>query len=460
MSDILFHYERVSPTSWAYFSSFLMLALFFKFNRVFSIRNVDLFLLIALAPGLLLVQYSYDADGISENALEIQQLGFQWLFVVGILFLIRLLIDPAMTRRPLLDPNINAAGLTFLASSILFFLMANVVTGRVAPSDMAHALPAAELKAKTQQVEEDESSADTFDTEGPGYWLIYLLPRVSTQTVIVQSEDAPPETTAEKEQQQQRIGEITTRVVAISSHILIVVGLVLIGLWHFDNLVAGIACATMYLMLPYTARWCGTPVHAVPAALLVWSIVMYRRPMVAGLLIGLASGTNYYPFFLLSLWCSFYWERGLKRFLGGFFIAIGVLIITMAFTAGSPDLFLAQLMQMFGIRWPRLAHLQGIWRFWDPAYRIPILIAFIALSISFAAWPGRKNLGVLISCTAALMVGVQFWHAHGGGMYVAWYLPLLLLTIYRPNLDDRIAATMVSESWWEQRRRARLAPSR
>ena len=95
MSDILFHYERVSPTSWAYFSSFLMLALFFKFNRFFSIRNVDLFLLIALAPGLLLVQYSYDADGISDNALEIQQLGFQWLLAVGILFLIRLLIDPA-----------------------------------------------------------------------------------------------------------------------------------------------------------------------------------------------------------------------------------------------------------------------------------------------------------------------------------------------------------------------------
>ena len=175
--------------------------------------------------------------------------------------------------------------------------------------------------------------------------------------------------------------------------------------------------------------------------------------MLAGILIGLASGTIYYPFFLLSLWCSFYWERGVKRFAVGFLIAIAALMISMAISAGSPDRFLGHLRQMFGIRWPRLEHLQGIWRFWDPVYRIPIIIAFSAFSISFVAWPNRKNLGVLISCTAALMVGAQFWQPHEGGMYVAWYLPLLLLTIFRPNLEDRIAATMVSESWWEQRKR-------
>ena len=63
MSDILFQYEKVNPTSWAYLSSLLMLALFFKFNRVLSVRNLDLFLLILLAPGLLLVQYSVENEG-------------------------------------------------------------------------------------------------------------------------------------------------------------------------------------------------------------------------------------------------------------------------------------------------------------------------------------------------------------------------------------------------------------
>jgi hypothetical protein len=55
------------------------------------------------------------------------------------------------------------------------------------------------------------------------------------------------------------------------------------------------------------------------------------------------------------------------------------------------------------------------------------------------------------------MVGAQFWHAHGGGIYVAWYLPLLLLTIHRPNLEDRIALGTVAESWWQTRRKAQAA---
>ena len=57
MNEILFHYERVPPATWAYLSSLLTIGLFFKFNRVFSVRNLDLLLLIALAPGLLLIHH-------------------------------------------------------------------------------------------------------------------------------------------------------------------------------------------------------------------------------------------------------------------------------------------------------------------------------------------------------------------------------------------------------------------
>jgi hypothetical protein len=56
------------------------------------------------------------------------------------------------------------------------------------------------------------------------------------------------------------------------------------------------------------------------------------------------------------------------------------------------------------------------------------------------------------------MIGAQFWHAHGGGIYVAWYLPLLLLTIHRPNLEDRVAVVTVAQAWWQTRRQARAAP--
>ena len=47
MSEILFHYQRVNPTTWVYLSSLLMIGLYFKFGRFWSVRNLDLVLLIA-----------------------------------------------------------------------------------------------------------------------------------------------------------------------------------------------------------------------------------------------------------------------------------------------------------------------------------------------------------------------------------------------------------------------------
>src|SRR5947199_8605638 len=55
MSEILFQYEKINPATWVYLSSLLMIGLFFQFNRFWSVRNLDLVLLILLAPGLLMV---------------------------------------------------------------------------------------------------------------------------------------------------------------------------------------------------------------------------------------------------------------------------------------------------------------------------------------------------------------------------------------------------------------------
>ncbi len=85
MSDILFHYYRVNPTTWFYLASLLSIALFFKFNRVLSVRNLDLVGLILLAPGLLAVEY-----GGYKASMAAQQLGFIWIFTVSGIFLLRL----------------------------------------------------------------------------------------------------------------------------------------------------------------------------------------------------------------------------------------------------------------------------------------------------------------------------------------------------------------------------------
>jgi len=461
MPDILFHYERVNPTSWAYLSSLLMLALYFKFNRIWSVRNIDLFLLILLSPGLLLVQWAAENEGIEPNAANIEYLGFLWLFVTQGILLTRLLLDAAMVRRPLLEPNLNAAGLLFLGGSLLFFLMANVVTGKPSAGDLSPARQAEVVRAEeAHEAEENRGEgtpSDSFATDGPGFWSIYRLPRILTQQLIAAGDPNGQETPAERDQEELMIREATARVMAILSHVLIVVGLLVVGHWHFENVTAGIAAMTMYLMLPYTALWTGSVEHALPASLLIWAVVLYRQPLLAGMMIGLASGTIYYPAFLLPLWCSFYWVRGLKRFVTGVLVMIAVMVITMAVTATSTDDFVKQLLQMFGLRLPATTNLGGIWHTWSPDYRFPVLAAFVALAFSFVIWPTQKNLGTLISCSASTMLAAQFWHAYDGGIFIAWFLPLLLLTIFRPNLEDRMAIHKLSRGWWLERQLAKKA---
>ncbi len=73
----------------------------------------------------------------------------------------------------------------------------------------------------------------------------------------------------------------------------------------------------------------------------------------------------------------------------------------------------------------------------DPAYRLPVLIAYLALVAASVFWPGDKNLAHLIAQSAYLLVASQFWYLDEGGTLVILYLPLVLLMIFRPNLASR-----------------------
>ena len=148
---------------------------------------------------------------------------------------------------------------------------------------------------------------------------------------------------------------------AILSQVAIVIGLVFVGFRHFDNIKTGIAAATLYLLLPYTAMWTGSVTHALPGALLVWAIVMYRRPLLAGAMIGLAFGTIYYPVFLLPLWISFYWERGLLRFLIGVLAMVGLLVAVLAFTSSRHADVCRRAEADVRLRFPVSDNLSGVW---------------------------------------------------------------------------------------------------
>lgn len=443
MDNLLYQFQ-LNLTTWTYLTSLLTLAIYFKFNRLWSVRNLDLFGLIALAPGLLLIEQSGAA----------RQVGWIWLFVVGALFLLRLLADPMMVRRPLLEPNMTTGGLLFIAVCLLTFLIVNVLTGRPTTAAFDVAAPTAALPDVDAMEPLDiavaiepppsvEDGATESAASTPGHPWLQALPNISSRDSVQLGDDGPdPAQVA------------TSRTLAICSHLAIVLGMVLIAVRHFDNVRTGIAAATLYLLLPYTAQMTGRVDHLAPAALIIWAVLAYRHPLISGSLLGLAGGAAFYPLFALPLWLGFYWQRGMVRFLLGFAAALALLVASLALLTSDTASFLALARQMFAITSFSLQAADGFWAMSDSIapYRIPVLVLFVVMCASFALWPAPKNLGTLMSCSGAVMLGTQFWHAREGGLFVAWYLPLLLLVIFRPNLEDRVAITTLNLGWLARRR--------
>ena len=131
---------------------------------------------------------------------------------------------------------------------------------------------------------------------------------------------------------------------------MVVISMIFIVARHFGNVNTGISTAVLYLF-SLTPRFisAGPSMHC---PLMIWAIVSYRRPVVAGVLLGLASATVYYPIFLLPLWVSFYWQRGKWRFVGGVAAAWLVLIVVLGFNAESIADFGNKLSLMTGFMFP------------------------------------------------------------------------------------------------------------
>ena len=469
MSQLLFFYVRPEPGTWVYLSVFLLIGVFFVFHRFWSMRNLDILLLVLLTPGILLVYEGrkvrrqspavptgsvtvqpanmplaapIEAKPSTANrfvavqdprpplaastatqkprsswtANQLELAGFATILIACGLLMTRMLIDPALVRRPLLEPNLSIGGLSFIGSSLFLFLMSNVIT-----SDP-------ELSHQRERL-------------GPGYELLNRLPNLPTTP----EHEGQIFNSGEDGSDRQWVYNLA-RALVIFSNLAIVVGIVGIGYWHFDNVKTGIGCATMYLLFPYTAQMAGNIEHALPAALLTLAVLTYRQPLIAGCFLGLASGLVYYPLFLLPLWISFYYNRGLGRLLTGV-TAMLLLLAGLLLVRGWSN-FANEIRDMFGIWSPAMQNLAGIWGLgFNPVFRLPVLVAFIILSFSFIFWPPRKTLGTLMCGTAAIMLAAQFWHGYGGGLYMAWFMPCVLLTIFRPNLDDRIATRVVSPNW-------------
>jgi hypothetical protein len=448
MEFILRGYHVDDPT-WFYLSFLLIIAVYFKFNRFWSLRNVDLGLLLLISPGVLFVTRQPTA-------------GYVWLFVATAALLVRVLSDSLFTRRPRLEQNMNVHGLTFLLAATFAFLMTKVMTESPPQATVDSVRHASRLLAR-----EDTSQAAVPATPpaeaSPGSSLI-VAPVVGISKVVTAQESkratAPPDTPIDAEE--ATLLELTglndpdvvaARTLAILAHLAVVLGLIVAGRRLFNDAPGGIAMAALYLLLPCTAVDVGKVIHVLPAALIVWALVAYRRPVVSGALMGLACSTLFFPFFLLPLWGAFYGRRGGLRF--GLSVAATTVVIvgSLALTSADWQSFLRQTLGGY-TEWAQLQFRSaeesgGFWRQFETeaAYRIPVLVSFTVMLTVLTIWPRQRNLGHLMSQSAAIVLGTQFWYPQQGGVYVLWYLPLLLLVVFRPILSQQVAPEIMPLAW-------------
>jgi hypothetical protein len=458
-ASIFLDFNLPNSTTWFYFSWLLAMALFFKFSRLLSVRNWDVVTLFLLVPGLLFLQEARPnfstaeknpavavAALVADNAcgalaapvLSVDAvlnlgrtrdpalaptpwlaLGYLWLLCGSGYFLLRCLFDLALVQRPALSPNLSFGGLAWLGTAMFVCLVA-----------VAFRQPERPLTVPTVTVV--QNTAAVAPVSHPA--------RKSTAVDLVEA----------------MLGLWQRRSLAMLFHLSVAVGLVVIGARQFQDAPGGMAAATFYLMLPYTGLFIGQLPHVWPMAFMVWALALYRIPTLAAFFLGLAAGTMYFPALVFPLWLSFYRGRGAGRFTLAFLLTAGLCLLVVGVILWSRN----DLTHIWEETWSlsawqawRVPREEGFWTGIHWAYRIPVFIAYVAFVLATAFWPSPKNLAHLIALSAAVLIGVQFWYADQGGIYILWYLPFLLLMVFRPNLSDRRPLAIHAETDWLARLR-------
>lgn len=398
----------INLATWFYLSLLLIVAIYFRFTRFWSLRNLDLALLLAFSPALLFTESNPTVSN-------------TWLFTAPGILLVRLLCDGLFVRRPRMEQNLNSPGLAFLMFCALIFLGTRVATEALPDSTLNTVKRSENLRHRVDASEERVEA-------GPTPSLIGAPVGVISEAV---SQDNP---NASEDRNQAAI--VTAGVMAVLSHIAIVAALFVLGWKLFGDPHAGLAMGLLHLLLPCTFHQAGEVIHVLPSALILWALVCWRKPLVSGGLLGLACGTLFFPLFLLPLWTAFYGRKNALQFLGALSVTGLVLVGSLAFTSSDTSSLVEQVLGSidWSVLWFSFDQSEGFWSAQNAVYRLPLGAAFFVGLVFMTIWPRKKSLEYLISASTAIIVATQFWYPQQGGVFMLWYLPLVLVVVFRPRL--------------------------
>lgn len=462
-----------SSPQWLVYSALLLLAIFFRFSRVWSVRNLDILLLLSLS-GTIVVAATQDPRGssagestatasvetaaapnpdstIPPNILEpsIDPV-YRWTTVAGLtlsaFLVIRLIFDESLTRRPRLEQNLNKAGLTFLLVPAFFILMTAVFLKDPPRRNIVAIQTGEALLKQTESASAPESESDIDGQTPPPVETIIAATAKKVAELSGQVVDSKPSTS---DADSPNVNTTLAQLIILFSHTAVVLGLLYIGRRHFNSAQLGISMCCLYLILPCTAFYVHRVGHVVPAACITWAVASYRKPVVAGVLLGLACGTVFFAIFLLPLWAVFYGRKGSVRFGLSLAGVAAVSIATLAFTSATTSSFVSKLVRT--ANW-------STFRLFDAAAPMPdyaigqmflrfiLAILFFLMLVALTVLPRKRNLENLLASSTAVIVAAQLWYPAEIGSYILWYLPLFLLVMFRPRLDRFVPPTVDEET--------------
>lgn len=435
--DIPILHVDVTHPAWLFYAALLVLAVFFRFSRLISVRNLDLLLILAISTTLVLTgTWPSTADEATQSVASeavgsLSRYSPTILLALSVMLIIRLIFDESLTRRPRLEQNLNQQGVMFLCVPAFVILMTSVFVVDP-PGGNVDAVESGKALLQRQAIGETESD-DLEEQPAPTETLI-----AAATSAVAQLSGGIDDEAVSPDSESSPIEESMARILIVVAHATVIAGLIYIGSRHFNSLQLGISMSCLYLLLPCTAFKVHELSHVLPAACLTWAVACYRRPAVAGVLLGMACGTLFFAVFLLPLWAVFYGRRGSLKFGISVAAVTALALFAVAMTSSNTDSFVNRLVQttnwtMYQLFTDQLpVNSVGVGQIF---LRITLAAVFFVMLTAMTVIPRRRNLENLLAHSTALVVAAQLWYPEDVGTYVLWYLPLLLLVMFRPRLD-------------------------
>lgn len=428
------------------------------FRRLSGARNLAILGLLATAPFLNDIgRWSYEAH---------PRIAPWWWTAIFLITAGHTIWGFALANRDRAPwtPNLPRGALLTLAG-LLLVMNLGIVLGRRAEDAGYYIALGAQRWVETGTIPYSDPQLVGPTTPGFGaastYGPVLYLAHVPLQLAL--SGRPNPDTAEVKSPSYLRPPGLGTQLVTFAFHLL--------GLWGLFAVVRSVAgldaalgAVIVYMAMPYLAGFdaghgsiAGLRFisHIAPSALMLAALATASRPFVSGLLFAGSVGALFYPIFMFPAWLAWrFWrrDRPVRFALGVAAGGIAILALVIAFSPGSPGegvrAFLHAVVEhqegegpkqygtsTFGF-WGTHPWLASFWHtplvgtshFTNPAFLGFVLIAGMA-----CWWARGRGIAALAGITAALGAGIQLWKTHGGGTYIEWYLPFLILALVGGN---------------------------